>query len=189
MNATARGGSRGKAGGALCLLAFLALSPAAPSAETGDLEARVKAAYIYNLTQFVEWEAPVSTSAAAGEFTICVLGEGPVSSALGALEGRTAGGAAIKVARYREAALLPRCRILFISRSAKKHLAAALKSPAYGTLTVSDIPDFPRKGGIIGFFTEDKKVRIEVNPRRAGEAGLKLSPRLLQVSKIVGDPR
>ena len=83
----------------------------------------------------------------------------------------------------------PSCRILFISRSAEKGLERTLAALGPGTLTVSDIPGFAGKGGIIGFFMDDKKVRIEVNPRRAGEAGLKLSPRLLQVSKIIGDPR
>jgi hypothetical protein len=187
MTKAARGRSRGTAGGALCLLALLALSPAPSPAE--DLEAGVKAAYIYNFTQFVEWETPASTAAPAGPFSVCVLGEGPVASALGALEGRKAGKAAIKVTRYKEAARLPYCRILFISRSAEKGMAGTLGALGHGTLTVSDIPGFARKGGIIGFFMDDKKVRIEVDPRRAGAAGLKLSPRLLQVSKIIGDPR
>ncbi|HOI42069.1 MAG TPA: YfiR family protein [Elusimicrobiales bacterium] len=191
MSTTAPGRERGTAGEALCLLALLALFPAPAPAETGDLEAGVKAAYIYNFTRFVEWEVPASTGAApaAGGFTVCALGEGPVTSALGALEGRKAGGSAIKVTRYREAARLSSCRILFISRSAEKGLERTLAALGPGTLTVSDIPGFARKGGIIGFFMDDKKVRIEVDPRRAGEAGLKLSPRLLQVSKIIGDPR
>ncbi len=189
MMTTAAGRSLGKAGGALLLPAFLAFFPAPARAETRDLEAGVKAAYVYNFTKFVEWEAPVSTAAPAGPFNICVLGEGPVASALEGLDGRKAGASAIKVTRYREAARLPSCRILFVSRSEEKGLQRTLKALGHGTLTVSDIPGFARKGGIIGFFMDDKKVRIEVDPRRAGEAGLRLSPRLLQVSKIIGDPR
>ncbi|MDQ7772078.1 MAG: YfiR family protein [Elusimicrobiales bacterium] len=189
MNMKAAGKIRGWAAGGLCLTAFLAFFPAAPSAETGNLEAGVKAAYVYNFTQFVEWETPASTGAAPGVFTVCVLGEGAVPAALEALAGRKAGAEEIKVVRHNDASLFPGCRILFVSRSAAKSLPDTLKGLGRGTLTVSDIPGFARRGGIIGFFTEEKKVRIEVNPRLAGEAGLKLSPRLLQVSKIVGDPR
>ncbi|HBE89064.1 MAG TPA: hypothetical protein DDW67_08005 [Elusimicrobia bacterium] len=189
MKKTERRISRGRLAGALSLLASLPLFPAPCPAGEGGLEAGVKAAYIYNFTQFVEWEAPSSTAAAAGKFTVCVLGGGPMASSLAALDGRKAGAAEIKVLRLKENGPFSDCRILFIPGSLGGSLPALLRGLGRGVLTVSDMPGFAGKGGIIGFFTEEKRVRIEVNPRRAGEAGLKLSPRLLQVSRIIGDPR
>ena len=40
---------------------------------------------------------------------------------------------------------------------------------------------------MINFFTEDNKLRFEVNPEAARRAGLEISARLLRLAGLVGD--
>jgi hypothetical protein len=52
-------------------------------------------------------------------------------------------------------------------------------------LTVSDISDFARQGGMIGFVIEDGRVKIQINLQAVNNAGLKISAKLLEVAKII----
>jgi hypothetical protein len=75
------------------------------------------------------------------------------------------------------------CRILFISSSEQnqlKEILAALDNTS--VLTVSDMPQFARRGGMIQFVVEANKVRVEVNLTSAERAGLTLSSQLLKVA-------
>jgi hypothetical protein len=52
-------------------------------------------------------------------------------------------------------------------------------------LTVSDMPQFSQRGGMIQFVLEGKKVRFEVNLTAVQRAGLTLSSELLKVATTV----
>jgi hypothetical protein len=148
-------------------------------------EYQVKAAYIYNFGRFVTWPAKVADQ--KKDFSICVLGQDPFGPALDSvlagemLDGRPV--VAKRISRPEDAA---DCRILFINSTESNHLqqilAALNQAPV---LTVSDMPDFSRRGGIIQFVLEEKKVRFEVNLTNAESAGLVLSSQLLKVASSV----
>lgn len=149
-------------------------------------EAEVKAAYIYNFAQFVDWENPAASSAPA-HFDICVLGEDAVNQPLSFLPETSLKGQKTRVrllGNSEEA--LASCRILFIGRSKQKRAAEIARAlrPA-GVLTVSDAPRFAAAGGVIGFLTENNRVRIAINLKAARESRLRISSRLLEVSKLV----
>jgi hypothetical protein len=75
------------------------------------------------------------------------------------------------------------CRVLFISSSEQsrlKEILAALDETS--VLTVSDMPQFTRRGGMIQFVVEANRVRFEVNLTSAERAGLILSSQLLKVA-------
>ena len=78
------------------------------------------------------------------------------------------------------------CRVLYISSSEdsrlKEILAALDKS---GVLTVSDIPQFSQRGGMIEFTLQGNNVRFEVNLAIAENTGLTLSSELLKVAVTV----
>jgi hypothetical protein len=78
------------------------------------------------------------------------------------------------------------CRVLYISASEdgrlKEILAGLDKS---GVLTVSDIPQFSQRGGMIQFVLVGNKLRFEVNLTNAQTAGLTLSSDLLKVAVAV----
>jgi hypothetical protein len=78
------------------------------------------------------------------------------------------------------------CRVLYISLSEDsrlKELLAALDKA--GVLTVSDIPQFSQRGGMIQFVVVGNKIRFEVNLTSAQDAGLTLSSDLLKVAAAV----
>jgi hypothetical protein len=52
-------------------------------------------------------------------------------------------------------------------------------------LTVSDMPQFSLRGGMIQFVPEGKKIRFEVNLAAVQRAGLALSSELLKVATTV----
>ena len=78
------------------------------------------------------------------------------------------------------------CRIVFISSSEESHLKEVLAAlDKTSVLTVSDIPGFSQRGGMIGFILDGDRVRFDVNLASAKEAGLTLSSELLKVATNV----
>jgi hypothetical protein len=149
-------------------------------------EYQVKAAYLSNFGRFVEWPQ----GAAAPEtqsFNICVLGEDPFGPVLdAALAGERIDQvplAARRIATVRDAAP---CRILFISASAEKQLKDILSSLGkIGVLTVSDIPEFARHGGMIQLVLRGNRVRFEVNLTAVEQVGLSLRSELLKLAVAI----
>lgn len=154
-------------------------------AEGSDLEARVKAAYVYNFTKFVDW--PGDERASASEpIRICIIGNDPIRTLLGELSNREAKGRPIKVLRVKDINSLPPCNILYVCRSEQPQLATILERlQGMHLLTVSDIPSFAQKGGVIGFITENDRIKLEINSRAARQYGLKISAKLLEVAKVL----
>jgi hypothetical protein len=64
-----------------------------------------------------------------------------------------------------------------------KQILAALDKGL--VLTVSDMPDFSRRGGMIQFVLEGSKVRFEINLASAEAARLTVSAELLKVAAAV----
>jgi len=82
----------------------------------------VKAVFLFNFAQFVEWP-PQSFQDAAAPFVIGVLGTDPFGSALeGAVRGETLNGRSFVIERYRSVTEIRHCQILFISRSEAAHV-------------------------------------------------------------------
>jgi hypothetical protein len=169
-------------GWALAVISSLQAQKSSPT------EYEVKAAYLYNFGRFVEWpnkERPVqATALSGGRFTVCVLGQDPFGQALdAALAGEDINGAnaaAIRISKPKEAV---NCRILFISSSEDtqlKQILVALEGTS--VLTVSDLPQFSQRGGMVQFVLDGKKVRFEVNLTPVEHAHLAMSSQLLKVA-------
>ena len=143
-------------------------------------EYEVKAAYLYDFGKFVAWPK----AAAVGDFNICVLGTDPFGASFDAtIAGETIDGKKVVVNRIAKPQEAVNCRILFISASEEsqlKEILAALDKTS--VLTVSDISQFTRRGGMIQFVIDAKRVRFEVNVTSAERAGLILSSQLLKVA-------
>lgn len=165
------------------MLAVLGLLSTAQAQRTPPTEYEVKAAYLYNFGKFVEW--PSGEAATKDEsFEICVLGDDPFGAALdSAVTGATINGKNVAVKRITKAQEIDGCRILFISSSESERLPGILGSlDKANVLTVSDMPQFSQRGGMIQFVLDGKRVRFEVNLTNAQGAGLNLSSELLKVA-------
>jgi YfiR/HmsC-like len=162
---------------------LLATGPYLGSQQLKRSEFEVKAAYLYNFARFVEWPEE-SNAPTQGTFDICVLGADPFGSVLdAALAGETVDGKSVAARRMSKTQNMKGCRILFISSSEGgqlKEILAALDKT--GVLTVSDIPRFSERGGMIGFMFEGNRVRFDINLANAQQAGLTLSSELLKVA-------
>ena len=170
-------------GGFLLALLFTSrLSAATPPSSPTDLQ--VKAAYLYKFGAFVQWPAIAPQS---DTFSICVLGHDSFGSVLDStINGESVNGkklVAVRVSSTREAA---QCRILYISNSEESRLHGILSELAKApVLTVSDIPHFSDRGGMIEFTLQNGRMRFDVNVTSAERAGLILSSQLLKVAASV----
>ncbi len=167
---------------ALALLASAAL-PALPAAPG---EYQVKAVFLFNFAQFVEWPAD-SLGPADAPFTVCVLGDDPFGEQLdAAVRGETVMGHPFAVKRCSTAEQAQSCHILFIGASelgGLEGIFAALQGRA--VLTVSDIDRSAERGAIIQFSKEGNRLRLRINVGAAKSAGLTLSSKLLRPAEIV----
>lgn len=166
------------------MVAWLLTGVASPYLQgSGPTEYEVKAAYLYNFGKFVQWP-PRSAAGQTSSFAICVLGEDPFGAALNsAVAGESISGMSVVVERILKPQDAVDCRILFISSSEESGLSDILQAlGGKSVLTVSDIPDFNQRGGIIQFVLENNEVHFEVNLDAARRAGLTLSSQLLKVA-------
>jgi len=151
-------------------------------AQSSPTEYQVKAAYLYNFAKFVEWPPQVMSSDSS--FNICVLGRDPFDSTFQTtIAGESIKGKNVLVKRIPRAQDGAGCQILFISSSEAVRLKDILDVlDKTSVLTVSDMPQFTRRGGMIQFVTEANRVRFEVNLTNAERTGLTLSSQLLKVA-------
>lgn len=168
-------------------LAWLLAGAAAAGAQPRQAqEYEVKAAYLYNFARFTDWPATAFPTQDA-PLVVAVLGESPFGSALDALAGKTAKGRPLQVRRARRLDELPGVHLLFIADSERGRLPVILKALAgRPVLTVADVPQFARQGGMIQLVSAEGAVRFEINRDAALRAGLEISSRLLQLATLVG---
>lgn len=172
---------------ACLLLSGLAWSaPTALTGTTANREYQVKAVFLFNFTQFVEWPADAFAHANA-PLVIGVLGEDPFGAYLDeTVRGERANGRPLTVERYRRIQEIGDCQVLFISRSETNQLDQILVSLAgKPVLTVSDGEGFTRRGGMIRLATIAGKIQLRINLQAAKAAQLTISSKLLRPAQIV----
>jgi len=175
----------------LCLRPWLALVVALVAAQLllaqgpKPTDYDVKAVYLYNFGRFVEW--PASVTSKGDSFNVCILGQDPFGPALDArLANETIAGRSVTAKRISSPQEALNCQILFLSSAEDNRLTKVIEVLDKGAvLTVSDMPQFAQRGGMIQFVLEGKKVRFEVNLIAAQRAGLTLSSELLKVATTV----
>jgi hypothetical protein len=172
----------------LLLISFL-WSPHLAYAQTAEVSL-VNAAYLYNFVKFVEW--PSDASRGAGEpVVICVVGDDRTRSALEpAIVGKKVDGRRIEARSPSSGKDFRACQVLFIGFPDKERNLAILHTLARSSvLTVGQTERFISLGGMINLVEKNGVIELETNPEAVGAASLKVSSRLLVVSRIVGDPR
>ena len=173
----------------LCLVfgALVCILPGWQCAESQEhpTEAQVKSAYLYNFGKFVRWRL----AAESESFDICVLGRNPFGSTLSnTVAGERIDGKNIVARNVVGLEGISHCKILFISTSEEPRLKASLAASRRASiLTVSDVPGFAERGGMIGMVNVGGKIRFEVNVAAVTDAGLTVSSELLKVAvKVIG---
>lgn len=149
-------------------------------------EYQLKAVFLFNFVQFVEWPAGAFTHPKA-PITVGIVGQDPFGAVLdNTVKGETVNGRSLEVRRLKTDDDLSACHVLFLSRSDRENTAGLVqKLQGRPVLTVGEIEGFAELGGVINFVMVDRKVRFEVNPQAAAQQGMKISSKLLQLGRIV----
>ncbi len=166
---------------------LLALVCAPASAQPPAREYQVKAVFLFNFLQFVEWPKDAFDNPRA-PVRIGVLGEDPFGAALdAAVRGETIDHRPLVVRRSNRIEDLEDCHMLFVGGDLRHRLEGVLsRLSSQPILTVSEIDGFARHGGVIAFYQDGKKVRFEINIAAARHHRLKLSSELLSLGRVIG---
>jgi YfiR/HmsC-like len=173
--------------GALALLLLATGLAAGALAQASANEYEVKAAFLLNFARLVEW--PPSARPGPGEpMVFGVLGAADVASSVShVLQGASVGDHPVVVKALSDASQVAGCHIVFIAGDEPGDADQAVLAAARGhaALSVGEHDGFAVRGGVINFYSEDKKLRFEINPQAADAAGLRISSRLLRLARLV----
>ncbi len=168
--------------------AFLLFANLVPArdlfAQAGEYE--LKAAFLYNFTQFVRWPDS-SFSAPDSPFQLCIVGEDPFGKTLDDLvTTEYVDNHPIVVRRIRDVENTSLCHMAFVSAKTSIPFESVLETIGdRPVLVVGDLPDIAEKGGTIAFRVVNNRIRVEVNLASARTANLRISSKLLRLSTII----
>jgi hypothetical protein len=178
----------GRSWGLARLLLVLLIGWASPAwaQDSRKLEYEVKAAFLVKFGMFVDWTTNTTATAANPRpFVIGILGEDPFGAGFdAAVQKEKISGRPVQLRRAQSPTELDDCEMVFISSSEEATLARWFTHfEGKGVLTVGEMPSFAARGGMIGFVKVDGKVRFEINSLVAEKSGLRVSAKLLQLSR------
>ena len=168
----------------LILIACLLLL-AGFSKNAAEVEYEVKAAFIHNFTKFIEWPSEAFENRDS-PLRIGILGTGPIDGPLMNLNGKKIQKRVLEISRFENLKEANQHHVIFINPSERERVQSilvALKDT--GVLTIGDMPDFAEQCGVINFYLKNGKVRFEVNIAASRREKLKISSKLLRLSRIV----
>jgi hypothetical protein len=165
----------------LMLLASFGLPCLHVSAQAPN-EYRVKAAFILNFARFIEW--PNDAYGDGSWLVVGIVGDDPFGGSFDQLNGNMINGRRIAIKHLKATDYLKGCQVLFVSSSERGRLGKILESVRGGSvLTIGELSQFNQAGGVIKFVIQDDKVRFEINPAAVRQARLKVSSKLLALSR------
>jgi hypothetical protein len=163
------------------------LADAATSAATAVQPSReylLKTAFVFNFARYTTWPPPSPD----GPFNLCILGEDDFGTAAQYLDGQQLRERNIDVHFHKVDDDLGGCQLVYVTQPLAGQLDSLLpRLHAERMLTVSDIPGFAARGGILGLKIVDNRIRFEANPLAAKRAGLRLSAQLLRLADVIGE--
>jgi len=161
---------------------------AVEAAYAASVEHEVKAAFVYRLVPFIHWrdgkfENPDSP------IHIGFLGRGPINESLLNLQGKEVLNRNLKVSRVTNIGQADSYHIIFVNAASKGYLRSALADlRGKGVLTIGDTDGFSKECGMIQFYLDEGKVRLEINLTATQREGLKIHSNVLRLARISETP-
>jgi hypothetical protein len=153
-------------------------------------ENEIKAAYLLNFLNFVEWPDKDKQETVA----ICFLGENPLEEAMAPILGTTVYNKTLVINTLTEHTPLDSftdCRILYISgtppNTRYSDIVAALQD--YPILTISDSDGFIERGGMINLVSVGDNIKFEINTFSTQRVGIELRARLKRLAIRILDEK
>jgi len=144
----------------------------------------VRATFLYNFAKFVEWPENGAGGVVAS-FRIEIIGRDPFDGRFDRLMlGKKMKDLPVEVIHSLAAPSATPVHIAFVSASEEKRLDSLLTAYRRNrVLTVSDIPGFVQRGGMIGFLADPGPVRFSINQATAQQSELRVNARLLELAR------
>ena len=171
---------------ALPLAVLLLAGPGLAAQAARASEYQLKAVFLFNFAQFVDWPADAFPDADT-PVVIGILGDDPFEGLLDqTVRDERLRGRPFQVRRYQSVDEIKTCHILFIRRPDGARLEETLaRLKNRPILTVSDVDGFAERGGMIRFVTDRNRIRLQVNPESVDAAHLTISSKLLRVAEVI----
>jgi hypothetical protein len=168
-------------------LALAVLAAGSAYALAAPSEYQVKAVFLFNFAQFVDWPATAFPRPDA-PFVIGILGQDPFGSQLDeVVRGETVNNRPLVVERYRSVADISNCNILYIGSNESGHLDEILTAlKGRSILTVGDANPAGQRGVMIQLVNENSRIRLRIDVAAAKAGNLTISSKLLRPAEIVG---
>lgn len=160
------------------------LTPLNASAQiSGASQYDVEAVYLYNFAKFVRWPA----GSPGATINICVAAQRAfVDSLTKVVAGERIETRPLTVRSIQRPEDETACDMLFVDSSAKDRLGGLLTfASGKPILTVSDMPDFLDRGGMMQLLLIGNRMRFTVDLKPISRSGLGLSSELLKVAVAV----
>ena len=198
---------------AVLILLWAGVTAAGPAygqnPDKGPTEYEMKAAFIYNYLKYTVWpEDKVKLNdeekkkIQASPIVVGVIGKDPFDKAWKKIEGKKVNERKIvirQLGEFDKLSIKPdkskgpysredlaKCRVLFICPSEEKNLLKIIGLvKTSSVLTVGQTSGFLKKGGVVNFLMEKKKVRFEINLDAAKSAQLQIKTTVLKLAKRV----
>lgn len=163
----------------LCCLS-VGLSLSAHTEPLTERTLQIKAAYIYNFTNFITWDEIQYESE---NFIFCIVEDQNFSDILlEIINNRPIANKHVLIKNITFTDIPVSCNVLYLPQESvslnKKYLKNIFMMPI---LTVGNSVEFNHQGGIIRFYTDNNKIKFEINYSKAIEVGLKIDSQLLLI--------
>ncbi|MES2663727.1 MAG: YfiR family protein [Pseudomonadota bacterium] len=151
-----------------------------------EIDDQVKAMFLYNFSNFVDWPAEAFKNADS-QLTLCIVGDPIVMDYLRVFDETPIRDRILSLGYYETIQTLPeQCHVLYLSADASTSFQAAGLSNKYGfVLSVSREEKFMEGGGIVRIVRTSDQAEFDINLAEAMEKGLFISSDLLSLARFV----
>ena len=119
-------------------------------------------------------------------YTICLIGNTPLESVLESSSGKLIKNRPLAVLKVANLSQMGTCQMLFIASSERHRLQTLLpETHSRGIVTISDMRDFTRLGGMINLLIVDGRIVFDLNRSAANSASISFSTHLLKLARDV----
>jgi hypothetical protein len=167
------------------ILMLIMLPTARSYGQDSDIpnEYLIKGKYLLNMPLFAEAHSKASGTTS---YAICLVGDTPLESTLASSKGIVLKNLPLVVRKVEELGQVGNCQMLFIASSERYRLQTLLsEAHRHGIMTIGDMRDFARLGGMIGLLTIDNRVTFDLNLSAAGKASISFSSHLLKLARDI----
>ena len=173
-----------------CLLALLILLFSTSQGYTDEAtqakEFHVKALFLYNFANYVEWPED-AFKASDSPLRMCLYGNVPFGGFLDVVSGTRIRDRFLKVLRTADAKEIePGCHILFVGTDRLDLIEDLFKNINHlFVLSIGEVKGFTNKGGIVNILRTSDQAQFEINLSKAIENGLLIDSDLLALARII----